>query len=221
MPCDGRKRRGDDFEGGSRRKTAALGSGCISLKFLGIRCGAIRWRHPFGRGANRWVFGVVSIPLLWRVVQNLQIMWGRAGLLHCIGLSTSDFSARVPSLHGVAAASVFWYYMEQILLNSIKHEEQIETDNGEGAPVHTSAASARRRGPPLAIKPSSCCEAARWRENECADPRQLCQLKWRSTRAGGCIYLYPSSLQAILSSKCFFIVNSFFAIFCEFDFGDD
>ena len=70
----------------------------------------------------------------------------------------------------------------------ILHEEQTVTKNGEGAPAHISAASARRRGPTLAIKLPSCCEAAWRRDSEWADPRQLCQLRWRSTRAIGILH---------------------------------
>ena len=57
------------------------------------------------------------------------------------------------------------------------HEEQTETEYGEGAPVHISAASARRRGPTLAVELSR-------RDRERTDPRQLRQLRWRSARAG-------------------------------------
>ena len=155
-----------------------------------------------------------------RSLTTWHIWLRRAGLLHVMGQSEA--------VQGIETTSGFWYFMEQILRNwhiwwgraswpkfIIMHEEQTETEYREGAPVHISAASARRRGPPLAIKPSSCCEGARWRENECADPRQLCQLKWRSTRAGGCISLDPSSLQAMLSSRYFLIVNSFLQIFAN------
>ena len=47
------------------------------------------------------------------------------------------------------------------------HQEQTETEYGEGAPV-ISAASARRRGPSFALKLSSCCEVDRWRDSEWA-----------------------------------------------------
>ena len=67
---------------------------------------------------------------------------------------------------------------------------QTETEYGEGAPVHISAASAKRRGPSLAVKLPSCCEAARRRDHDWADPRQLRQLTWRSARALCIIYVY-------------------------------
>ena len=85
----------------------------------------------------------------------------------------------------------FIFVEEQIVM----HEEQTETE-GEGAPVHISAASARRRCPSLAVKLSSCCEAARRRDYEWADPRQLRRLKWRSAKALGIIYPFPIYFQA-------------------------
>ena len=67
--------------------------------------------------------------------------------------------------------------------------------HSESAPAHISAASARRRGPTLAIKLSRCCEMgssfqSRWkrRERVRASPRQLCQLRWRRARAGGFLW---------------------------------
>ena len=85
------------------------------------------------------------------------------------------------------------------------HEEQ--TENGEGAPVHSSAAPARRFGPTLAIKLSSRCDAARRRDTEWSDLCQLRQLQWRSARAGGIIYLEPRFLQVIVGSRFLFLVN--------------
>ena len=99
-------------------------------------------------------------------------------------------------------------HAEQTDTEFIMHEKQTDTGCGEGAPVHTSAASARRRGPTLAVKLSSCCEAARRRDSEWADPRQLCQLKWRCARAGGLIYFYWIYPQAKVASSYIFIVNS-------------
>ena len=131
-------------------------------------------------------------------------------------------SAKVQAAY--IGSSSFQYFMEHIQRNwriwwgraswpifIIMHEEQTQTEYCEGAPVHSSAASARRRGPPLAIKPSSCCVAVRWQDNECAGPRQLRQLTWRSARAGA-IYLHPSSSQVIVSSRCVFLVNSLLQI---------
>ena len=91
------------------------------------------------------------------------------------------------------------------------HAEQ--TENSEGAPVHRSAAPARRFGLTLAIKLSSRCDAARRRDTEWSDLCQLRQLQWRSARAGGIIYLYQRSLQVIVGSRYFFLVNSFLQIF--------
>ena len=95
------------------------------------------------------------------------------------------------------------------------HEEQ--TENGEGAPVHISAASARRRGPFFTVKLSSCCEVDRWRDSEWADPRQLRQLKWRSARAGEGA---PSYAKVTVVLRHILSVNSSL-IFCKFDFEGD
>ena len=71
-----------------------------------------------------------------------------------------------------------------------------------------SAASARRRGPTLAVKLSSYRAAARRRDSERTDPRQLCQLEWRCARAGGFIYFYWIYSQVNVASSYIFIVNS-------------
>ena len=100
------------------------------------------------------------------------------------GLSSAKVKAGCVVLPGIHC------FMEQILRNwqnsimhaeqtdteFIMHEKQTDTGCGEGAPVHTSAASARRRGPTLAVKLSSYRAAARRRDSERTDPRQLCQL---------------------------------------------
>ena len=99
-------------------------------------------------------------------------------------------------------------HAEQTDTEFIMHEKQTDTGCGEGAPVHTSAASARRRGPTLAVKLSSYRAAARRRDSERTDPRQLCQLEWRCARAGGFIYFYWIYTQVNVASSYIFIVNS-------------
>ena len=124
---------------------------------------------------------------------------------------------------GVLPDLCVYFHPEQILRNwhiwwgragwpyLFMHEEQ--TENGEGAPVHSSAASARRLGPTLAIKLSSCCDAARRRDTEWSDPCQLRQPQWRSARACGIIYLEPRFLQVIVGSRFLFLVNSLLHFF--------
>ena len=100
-------------------------------------------------------------------------------------------------------------HAEQTDTKFIMHAEQTATEYGEGAPAHISAASARRRGPTLAIKLPSCCEVARRRDSERADPRQLCQLRWRSAKAVGIIYFYSiAKVSLAMRQHTLFSVNS-------------
>ena len=103
----------------------------------------------------------------------------------------------------------FILHVEQILTEFMKYAEQTFTKYGEGAPAHISAASPRRRGPTLAMKLPSCCEVAWQRNSEWTDPRQVCQLRWRSARAIGICFA-----KVAIAWSCKFSVNSSLQ-FCE------
>ena len=70
--------------------------------------------------------------------------------------------------------------VEQILVEQIFADGHAKLFSGhsKSAPVHISAASARRRGPALTVELSQ-------RDRERTDPRQLRQLRWRGAGAGG------------------------------------
>ena len=100
-------------------------------------------------------------------------------------------------------------HVEQIAIEFTTHVGQIFTKYGEGAPAHISAASPRRRGPTLAIKLPSCCEVAWQRDSEWTDPRQVCQLRWRSARAIGILHA-----KVAIALSCKFSIN-YSLQFCE------
>ena len=103
----------------------------------------------------------------------------------------------------------FLMHEEQILAEFVTHAEQTVTKYGEGAPAHISAASPRRRGPTLAIKLPSCCDAAWRRDSEWTDPRQVYQLRWRSAKAIGIFHA-----KVAIALSCKFSINSSLQ-FCE------
>ena len=208
------------------RKTAAIGIGRVNFPGAAPVRGEVRI-HNYGRCAGGFFAGDVRFVDATRPGKvrvdgcSWHYWWERIGLVNFFGLNFEI--CMYPSFDEKRADRVMrlglYYFMEQILRNwhiwwgragwpnFIMHEEQTKTEGGEGAPVHISAASARRRGPALAIKLSSCCEVARRSESEWADPRRQCQLKWRSARASSIFSCYPTSPQVIVALLYVFYIN--------------
>ena len=107
-------------------------------------------------------------------------------------------------MHDEGAESDLFYFkslkVEQIVVEQIFADgfAKLSSGHSESAPVHISVASARRRGPTLAVELS-------WRDCERSDPRQLCQLRWRSAKAGG--LWWSSGLKVDPACRASFEVN--------------
>ena len=135
-----------------------------------------------------------------------------------------ELGCRILFMHDEGAELEYFYSrsmeLEQIFVEQIFADGYAKLFSGhsESAPVHISAASARRRCPTLAIKLSRCCEMgssfqSHWRRRDRvrASPRQLCQLRWRSARAGG--FLWSSGFNVDPACRGSFEVT-FEDIFC-------
>ena len=121
-----------------------------------------------------------------QTLRNWHFWQGRAGwqsfIMHDEGIEIDHFSSR-------------YLKLDQLFADGYA---KLCSGHSESAPVHISAASARRHGPTLAVELSR-------RDRERTDPRQLRQLRWRSARAGG--FWWSSGFKVHPACRASFEVN--------------